>query len=224
MSGKGPFGILPKGPLRKMLGQKQKEEYCISAPLRAGGFADVSIVPYINELNSRGYKTVASCSGMRRDHFGHEEGAYLSVELPEYVVTPGWGKTPHEVFPSQIKNKSYVDQLIRAGESANWISELSLYMLFIPIIHYDLPKTGSVVNDKRAENEPNVIKAEQELATVMSERHTSEEFMEKLDARDRIRTEAYQKYGGIKSWSDDELDQMWRALVSSIIINGPIKV
>jgi len=198
------------------------EEFSISAPLKAGGFADISIVGYINEINAMGYRTVASCSGMRRDHYGREESPYLSIELPEDVVTPGFGRTPHEVFPSQIKNRIYIDSLIRAGELVNWISELSLYMMFIPTVHYELPKTGSIENDRRAESEPSVIQAQRDLEDVMGRGHTSEEFMEKLDKRDRIREIAYQKYGGIKSWSDEEMDQLWRNLVASIRMHGPI--
>ena len=194
----------------------------ISAPLKAGGFADVSIVGYINEINAMGYKTVASCSGMRRDHHGHEESPYLSIELPEDVVTPGFGRTAHDVFPWQIKNRAYVDSLIRAGELANWVSELELYMLFIPTVHYELPKTGSIENDRRAESEPTVVQAQRELEEVMGRGHTYEEFMEKLDRRDAIREQAYKKYGGIKSWSDEEMDQMWRNLVTSIRMHGPI--
>jgi len=202
--------------------RQEPEEAGVAAPLKAGGFADVSIVGYIDEINAMGYKTAASCSGMRRDHHGHEESPYLSIELPEDVVTPGFGRTPHDVFPSQIKNRAYVDSLIRAGELVNWISELSLYMLFIPTVHYDLPKTGSIENDRSAENEPNVIQAQKELDAVMGATHTTEEFMEKLDKRDKIREEAYQKYGGRKSWSDEEMDQMWRNLVSSIRLHGPL--
>lgn len=194
----------------------------ISAPLKAGGFADVSIVGYIDEINAMGYKTVASCSGMRRDHHGHEESPYLSIELPEDVVTPGFGRTAHDVFPSQIKNRAYVDSLIRAGELVNWTSELSLYMLIVPTVHYDLPKTGSIENDRRAESEPSVVQAQRELDAVMGAGHTVEEFMEKLDQRDRIREAAYQKYGGRKSWTDEEIDQMWRSLVASIRQRGPL--
>jgi len=199
------------------------EEGGITAPLKAGGFADVSIASYIDEINAMGYKTVASCSGMRRDHHGHEESPYLSIELPEDVVTPGFGRTPHDVFPSQIKNKAYVDSLIKAGELVNWLSELSLYMLMVPTVHYDLPKTGSIENDRRAENEPDVVQAQRELEAVMGESHTFKEFMTKLDRRDLIREEAYKKYGGRKSWSDEELDQMWRNLVASIRQHGPLK-
>lgn len=141
----------------------------LSGKLKSEGFADLSIIGYIDEINSIGFETLSSCSGMRRDHYGHEEGAYLSIELPENVVkhspyvyffryVPGIGyRTLDE---SCILNHHYVDVLIEAGENANWLTEPSVYMLMFPDVRFGIPKTKSVASDKRVIADPRLCKTE----------------------------------------------------------------
>jgi len=43
---------------------------------------DKGIVHYIQEINNLGYKTVLSCSGMKRDHNNIKKGPFICFERP----------------------------------------------------------------------------------------------------------------------------------------------
>lgn len=189
-----------------------------TAPLKAGGFADKGIVPIIDLLNAKGCPTVASCSGLRVDHYGHEEGAYLSVEMPEHVVRPNaWGSI-FDVEPEDVLKPDVVHCFINAGGRANWRSELSKYLTFIPTVHYSLPKTKFVQTDKDAEAEPNVVAAEKELERVMNGLHTNSEFFTALDKRDVLKEKAYKRHGQEAGyWTDERVHKAWERLQTEVL-------
>jgi len=186
------------------------EEYKggITKPLKAGGLADQGIVPIIDALNAEGCPTVASCSGLRSDHYGHEESAYLSTEMPNHVVQGGFGKTPHEVYPENIKKPEVVKCFLDAGKKANWHSELDLYMLMTPTTHFSLPRTKSVKTDELAEARPEVIAAEKKLDAVMGTSYSFQEFNNALKERDRVREAAYASFG-LEDWTDGKIRAAW---------------
>lgn len=183
----------------------------ITKPLKSGGFADQSIVPLIDRLNEKGCPTVASCSGLAVDHQGHMESAYLSVEMPDHVVKGGFGRSIHDVDPENIKKPEVVKCFLDVGERANWLSELSLYLLMVPTVRYSLPVTKSVRTDRLAEAEPEVVAAQENLDRIMKERHSSEEFMKALDERDNLRDKAYDRFGREK-WTDEKVLKGWERL------------
>jgi hypothetical protein len=189
----------------------QVEEGGITKPLKSGGFADQSIVPLIDRLNEKGCPTVASCSGISLDHHGHMEGAYLSVEMPDHIVKGGFGRSIHDVDPENIKKPEVVKCFLNAGERANWLSELSLYLLMIPTVRFALPVTRSVKTDKLAEDQPEVVAAQKKLDEVMKSEHGAEEFLKALDERDSIRDKAYDRLGREK-WTDQKVLNAWERL------------
>lgn len=190
----------------------QVEEGGITKPLKMGGFADQGIVPLIDRLNEKGCPTVASCSGISVDHHGRMEGAYLSVEMPDHVVKGGFGRGIHDVDPENIKKPEVVKCFLDAGERANWLSELSLYMLMIPTVYYSLPVTKSVRTHRLAEAQLEVVVAEEKLDRIMKESHSSSaEFLKALGERDRIRDEAYDRFGREK-WTDEKVLKGWERL------------
>jgi hypothetical protein len=189
----------------------QVEEGGITKPLKSGGFADQSIVPLIDRLNEKGCPTVASCSGISADHHGHMEGAYLSIEMPEHVVKGGFGRSIHDVDPENVKKPEVVKCFLDAGERANWLSELSLYLLMIPTVRYSLPITKSVKADKLVQADPEVVAAEKKLDEVMKSKHSIEEFLKALDERDNIRDKVYDRFGR-EQWSDEKVLNAWNRL------------
>ena len=191
-----------------------KNEHSVQAYLEKGtGFVDVSIVPHVNKINGMGFETVASCSGLRKDHYGRDAGSYLSIELPRSVVTSDILKD--EVDPKNIKNKAYVNTLINTGHKAGWNAELAKYMLIAPIIRFSLPETMSWKMDLVAKAHPEVVKANRNIDFVQSGRHTTKEFLDAVHKRNKIQEDIYKRYGGRKR-TDAEKLRLWDKLVNEL--------
>jgi len=195
----------------------------LSGKLKAEGFADLSIVKYIDEINRMGFGTLASCSGMRRDHHGHPETAYLSVELPEKVATqgscayffqyiPGVGYTTLDQYA--IKDQHYIDVLIEAGEKANWVTKTGTYFLVLPDVRFSIPETGSVANDKRVAADPRLTELNIALEDAKGNLHP-DEWLALLEKRDKWQNQLYEKMGKIDR-SDSDIDYAWQDLVRSL--------
>ena len=217
-------------PSREQLHQaraKKQQIGGVTQKLKTEGFADKGIVSYINRINAVGFKTVASCSGLRRDHsmYVHDltykgDQTYLSVEMPEDVVQPGFSSSIHDVEPSRIKKPEYVQRVINAVHRANWNAHLSLYLMFDPTVHMSPPKTHFVQTDWDAEHEPSVIAAQEKLDKTMSSEHGMDEFNKALDERDRVREQAYIRHGGFVNRSDEDLDKAWKRLTIELEAEG----
>lgn len=191
------------------------EEGGITKPLKMGGFADQSIVPFIDRLNAKGCPTVASCSGLKVDHHGKREGAYLSAEMPNHVVKGGFDLYSDELDPRRVKKPEVVKCFLDAGDRANWLSELGLYLLMVPVVRYALPETKTIENDRKAKSQPEVVAAEKELDRVMGHEHSFEEFMTVLKARDKVLDAAYDRYGR-KSYTDQNILDAWGKLEAEV--------
>lgn len=185
----------------------------VQADLQKGGFADASIVSHINRINEVGFETIASCSGMRKDHHGEYGGAYLSVVLPESVVEPHIFGV-HDVHPSKVKDWGYIKRLIKAGHEANWNAELSKYMMVQPVITFYMPETETVGMDAVAKATPELKRAEEKLSGLVGS--DSELFLKALHKRDRIRKRVFKEHGA-RERSDEEIDSAWKRLVKSLI-------
>lgn len=192
-----------------------KDKHSVQAYLEKGtGFADVSIVPHVNKINRVGFETIASCSGLRKDHYGVDAGAYLSIELPRSVVTPDILKD--EVDPKNIKDKAYVNTLINTGHKAGWNAHLGKYMLIAPVIRFSLPRTRSWKMDLVAKAHPELIKANRDIDLVQSRPgHTTKEFLDAVDKRNKIQEDIYKRYGGRKR-TDTEKLRLWDKLVKEL--------
>ena len=194
-----------------------ENKYSIQAYLEKGtGFADMSIVSHVNKINRIGFETIASCSGLRKDHYGKYEGAYLSIALPESVVIPDIGGDIHDIDLRNVKDRAYVNSLIDAGHEAGWNAELSKYMMFVPTIRFSLPETMSWKMDLIAKKHPEVVKANQDIDLVQNLRkHTTEEFLDAIHKRNKIQEDVYKRYGGRKR-TDTEKLQLWNKLVKEL--------
>ena len=184
--------------------------------LAKSGFADFSIVSYVNRINRAGYQTIASCSGLRRDHHGQSAGAYLSVELPENVVRADLGGDTHEIDARNILNADYVYDLVDAGRRAGWKAELSKYMMAIGTVRFTIPDTGSVARDSMAENDLEWKAAEKAVQEAKSGPGLTEDFLKKLDERDAVRKRVLKRYGAYEK-SDAEVLQWWKRLTNSLV-------
>jgi hypothetical protein len=185
--------------------------------LKSGGFADLGIIPIIDDLNAKGCPTVASCSGLKSDHYGHKEGAYMSVEMPDHVVRADAGGHIFDVDPRNVLKPSVVQCFINAGGRANWRSKLTKYMTFIPTVSFHLPHTKFVQTDKDAESEPDLVAAEDELDSVMKRRHSMDEFFTALHKRDGLKEKAYIKHGKDPSyWTDERVAIAWAKLQKEV--------
>ena len=193
-----------------------KTKYSVQAYLEKGtGFADVSIVPHVNKINRIGFETIASCSGLRKDHYGKDEGAYLSVMLPESVVTSDISGDIHDIDPSNVKDRVYVKSLVDAGHKAGWNAELAKYMMFVPTVAFSLPETMSWKMDLVAKVHPEVVKANRNIDFVQSGRHTTKEFLDAVHKRNKIQDDIYKRYGGRKR-TDAEKLRYWNKLVKEL--------
>lgn len=200
--------------IRRKLRLKPTKDPSIQAYLEREGFADVSIVPYINHINRMGFKTIASCSGMRKDHPGEEPTlAYVSIVLPENVAVSDLGGDIFEVAPRNVKDWSYVKRLIKAGHRANWNAELGKYLMFLPTVGFTIPMTDTVGMDAVVKANPVYVKAEEELDAVPS--HDTKKFLEVLHKRDRIHEKIWKEHGA-RQKTDAEIDGAWRKLVQSL--------
>ncbi|MFX1340189.1 MAG: hypothetical protein ACFFDK_16380 [Promethearchaeota archaeon] len=44
---------------------------------------DGGIIKYIQEINTLGYRTIMSCSGMKKDHYGTHKCPFICFEMPK---------------------------------------------------------------------------------------------------------------------------------------------
>jgi len=209
------------GKLVNRLFEKDDMPNPVSGKLVSGGFADQSIVKYVEEINSFGFPTLASCSGMRRDHHGVSESAYLSIELPEkvapstpyvyfvhYVAGKGWSS----IDEHSIKDWNYINILVNAGTKADWLAHPSVYMLMFPDVRFYIPRTDSVQTENRVISDPRLVAANLELEKSHGGNH--KEWKLALDRRDAIEQDLFKQY--VYDWSDEEKDQAWQTLVACL--------
>jgi len=218
---------------RRVVGEGQElvpyptDDPSIQAYLRGseGSFADRNIVKYINRMNDVGIETIASCSGMRRDHekemtYTRGEGAtgsYLSVVLPEEVAEHGFTGGIFSIPEYTVKNRPYIDALLEVGRKAGWLAEESRYLMSVPVIHYSIPVTGSIEGDRKALEFPTVVIAQANVSKIMADpRHSGQEFLDAIDVRDGMWKKAYARYGGDKPKSDNDIDKYWKKLTKEL--------
>ena len=100
----------------------------------AEGFADKSIVKYIDRINRAGYTTCSSCSGVRADHDPKISARWespcgqLVLRIPENRC--GKNGTP---------DPKYVKEMIELGNGAGWEAEEDTYLRTFPTIYYCSP-------------------------------------------------------------------------------------
>lgn len=192
-----------------------KNKYSKQVYLSEGGMVDKGIYPYIEKINVSGFGTVASCSGLKADHYGRKEGAYLSVEIPEDKVTSEGlllQDDPFYVPKKNILDKEWVDNMIQAGLNSGWLAKLSVYMMIKPVIRYSLPVTKHIGADLAIQNNPKVISAQQEIDRATGGK--PDIFLAAIHKRDAIKKELYSKYD--TNWTDKEIKERWNTLTITL--------
>jgi len=203
-------------------------------PGSEGSFVDYSIVDSISRINKAGYETVASCSGMERDHIiNHETGenvytgnfAYLSIELPENVAQHGSVGGVFDVPSETIRDIGYINKILGAAYRAGWKAELSRYLFVIPTVRLSLPKTRSLNSDEDLFNEPEYVKAQKKIDDIikrdeeaMRGRGTSSSaktFLDAIEERDEVQQRLYKLYD-VRRWSDSEILEAWDRLATEL--------
>ena len=181
---------------------------------------DKGIYSYIKKINSSGFETIASCSGLKLDHYGRKEGAYLSIVCPKNKVSSEGLLLQDDPFliPSKnILDKEWVDNMVQVGFKSGWLTELSTYLMMIPVIGYRLPKTKSIGIDLAIQNNPKLISAQQKIDKVMGAK--TDVFLDALHERDKIKKELYSKHD--TNWTDEEIKQRWEKLTSALSKTNP---
>lgn len=203
-------------------------------PESEGSFVDYSIVDFISRINRAGYETIASCSGMERDHIiNYKTGenvytsnyAYLSIELPENVAQHGSVGEVFDVPSETIHDIEYINKILGAAYRAGWKADLSRYLFLIPTVRLELPKTHNIASDEDLFNESEYEKAQKKIDDIMKKdeeamrgRGTSSSaktFLDAIEERDEIRQRLYKLYD-VRRWSDSEILEAWDRLVTEL--------
>jgi hypothetical protein len=187
-----------------------------------GSMVDKGIYYYIKKINASGFETIASCSGLKSDHYGRKERAYLDIMCPENKVDAKGLLLQEDIFnvPKQnILDKEWADNMVQVGMNSGWLAEVSTYMMVVPTISYRLPVTKSIGTDLAIENNLRIVVANKEIKANMHGCGTSEAFLKAVDKRNAIKEELFSKHD--TAWSDEEIKQRWERLTTALSKTNP---
>jgi len=108
---------------------------------------DSSIADHIKRINEAGLFTLASCSGLDRDHIRSEElSAYLTIRVGEKVVIEGgYFNIPpgHEGVDWEL-----VKKLEDVGKKSGWTTNVHTFYRWTPAVSFYIPHMGTIKNDE----------------------------------------------------------------------------
>jgi hypothetical protein len=184
---------------------------------------DKSVRIPMKRINKAGFETIACCSGLKKEHKGVAEGAYVSIEIPESIAPFGFSRGPRNKFSTttttkDVKDYAPIKKLIQAGEEAGWKGQLSRYLFTVPTVSFYLPKAKDVQTERLIDSHPKYIEATRAL---YEERHTGKDFLKnknfdkKLEKRDKLYDALLKKYGK-SHWTDERRKKAWEKLTSTL--------
>jgi len=183
------------------------------------GDVDASIGTHISSINKSGFETMASCSGMTKDHrckaITPGLSSYVSVGIPEEKIDRSKiGADIIDLPLESVKDKAYLGRLQEAGEKAGWEAKTNKFMIGTPVVRFNLPETGDVKLDKKIESSPDWMIADKDVEMA---RIDNDDWRKKLEQRERVRSKLYKIHaGGLKRYSDEETKERWDKLVKEL--------
>jgi len=139
-------------------------------------FCDEGIAEPLKNINKQGHVTLASCSGMVKDH-GKKQGTYIHFDIGHEIAITGH---PFD-FPYDIGDEvnNYAQCLEEAMEDNGFITNRTKYLLSIPVVDGSFHAPTGPLD--------------------IPEKHTTDEFLKAVDERDK------RDKGRARHLSDDEI-------------------
>lgn len=180
---------------------------------------DYNLAIPLQQMINAGYHTGQSCSGTTSDHPGHRYVADSKLGLFKKgdIIPAGNGTyltfwKPEAQWKGGVNDAKQIENILSTVNKNGWIVE-EMDIFFQPSILIRLPYTNDGSGKGELLNEGNII---------MDKKYPGlqqKDFLKWLDVREEIlHLEVYQKHGGIKQWTDNEIIQKWEELANALVL------